>query len=91
MEAMKKPTITDNIVIAWLKLLPIPRNHLFVIVVQMVGITDRTKNLEHGIEIGVRNTVRGPETPEYSCTVLRITDKGITPCRAINRCHGSLS
>ena len=61
MEAMKKPTICDNKVIAWLKLLCVPRNHLPTTVVQIesIGNGNGTENLHHEIEIGVRNTIGG--------------------------------
>jgi len=80
MEAMKKPTISDNKVIAWLKLLPIPPNQLFAVVIQMESIGKNTENLQHGIEIGVGNTFRGPEASEHSIMIVRSVYVSITPC-----------
>ena len=83
-EAQKTPTISDNIVISWLKLLQIPLNQSFTLVVEIESIAKRTENTDHGIEIGVSNTSCGPETSNYCSTVVRSVDESITPCGAID-------
>ena len=78
-EAPEKPTFGDNIVIAWLKLLQIPLNQSSTLVVEIESIAKQTDNTDHGIEIGVSNTSCGPETSNYSSTVVRGVDESITP------------
>ena len=76
---MKKPTLSDYVIIAWFELVLVSADHLFALaVIQMERIIHRTKNLQHGIEIAVADTLHDPEAPEDSGMFLIGINKSVT-------------